>query len=413
MKTKKPVAIVYGWDRIGEFDLISDLYYWENINDFVKIFSFDNPLDFEEHFKKIDPDVVVTIGEGFFTSMPSINKRFINYQEIPSDDILANDIVAQATFINSSGVKPKFSIFTPTYKTGDRIFRTYESLRKQTVHDWEWVVVDDSPDDETWKLLQQVSEKDFRVKPYKITPITGGVVGLAKNRACHLCEGEWLVELDHDDCLTTNALEELHNASTQFPDAGFMYSEVCELFDNGEMKYYTNIWGDEGYAHPNNGFNGAFGIHFWVDYEGKQYLNHRYSDINPMSIRFNYSMPNHIRVWKREVYFKIGGHNKRLPVADDFELIVRTFLETRIVHIKKMLYLQYNNGDSTVDNNVADINRRARLIKDHFDMKIHQRILELGKIDWMWDETENRSYLEYWDKRKYFEGEQVMNYVYL
>ena len=70
MKTKKPVAIVYGWDRIGEFDLISDLYYWENINDFVKIFSYDNPLDFEEHYKKIDPDVVVTIGEGFFTSMP-------------------------------------------------------------------------------------------------------------------------------------------------------------------------------------------------------------------------------------------------------------------------------------------------------------------------------------------------------
>lgn len=413
MKTKKPVALIYGWDRIGEIDLISDLYYWENINDTVKIFSFDNPIDFEEHYKVIQPDVIITIGEGFFTSVPSINKRFINYQEIPPDNILANDIVAQSTFINSSGVRPKFSIFTPTYKTKERIFRTYESLRKQTVHDWEWVVVDDSPDEETWKFLQQISDKDFRVKPYKITPISGGVVGLAKNRACHLCEGEWLVELDHDDCLTSNALEELHNASIQFPDAGFMYSEVCELFDDGEMKYYTEVWGDQGYANPENEFNGAFGIHYWVDYEGKQYLNHRYSDINPMSIRFNFSMPNHVRVWKREVYFKIGGHNKRLPVADDFELIVRTFLETKIIHVKKMLYFQYNNRNSTVDNNVVDINRRARLIKDFFDKKIHERILELGKNDWMWDEENDRSYLEYWNKKKYFEEEQVMNYVYL
>ncbi len=124
-------------------------------------------------------------------------------------------------------------------------------------------------------------------------------------------------------------------------------------------------------------------------------------------------MPNHVRSWRRDVYFKVGGHNKRLPVADDFELIVRTFLETRFIHIKKLLYLQYNNRNSTVDNNVIDINRRARLIKDHFDQKIHQRIIDLGYRDWMWDELENRSFLNFGDKLKYYKDEEVMNYIYL
>jgi hypothetical protein len=78
-----------------------------------------------------------------------------------------------------------------------------------------------------------------------------------------------------------------------------------------------------------------------------------------------------------------------------------------------MLYLQYNNRNSTVDNNVTDINRRARLIKDHFDLKIHQRIQELGKYDWMWDNDENRSYLEFNGKLMFYESEEVMNYVYL
>jgi hypothetical protein len=179
------------------------------------------------------------------------------------------------------------------------------------------------------------------------------------------------------------------------------------------MKYYTGIWGEEGYANPENAFNCGYGIHQWIEVEGNKFLSHRYSDINPLSIRYNFSMPNHVRSWRRDVYFKVGGHNKRLPVADDFELIVRTFLETRFIHIKKLLYLQYNNRNSTVDNNVIDINRRARLIKDHFYQKIHQRIIDLGYRDWMWDELENRSFLNFGDKLKYYKDEEVMNYIYL
>lgn len=413
MKTRKPTAIVYGWDRVGEFDLTSDVYYWEGLQETVKVYSFDK-IDLKTHYTVKNTDLIVSIGTEIGTNLESINDRIVHLESMVPDNVLANIIVCQSTFRNSSNIRPKFSVFTPVYKTGDRILRTYESLIKQTYPDWEWVIVDDSPeDDDTWEKIKEIASQDHRVKPHKITPTTEGVVGLAKNRACHLSDGEWLVELDHDDYLLPDCLEYLDKASEEYPDAGFMYSEVCELYDDGEMKYYTNIWGEQGYANPNNMFNCAFGIHYLVEHEGKQYVNHRYSDINPLSIRYNFSMPNHVRCWKKDVYLKIGGHNKKLPVADDFELIIRTFLETKFVHIKKMLYLQYNNRNSTVDNNVTDINRRARLIKDHFDLEIHQRILELGKDDWMWDEVNERSYLNFNEKLKYYEGEQVMNYVYL
>ena len=46
-------------------------------------------------------------------------------------------------------------------------------------------------------------------------------------------------------------------------------------------------------------------------------------------------------------------------------------------------------------------------------LKIHQRIEELGKYDWMWDNDNNRSYLEFYNKLKYHESEEVMNYIYL
>jgi hypothetical protein len=85
-----------------------------------------------------------------------------------------------------------------------------------------------------------------------------------------------------------------------------------------------------------------------------------------------------------------------------------------MIHIKKLLYLQYNNGNSTVDNNVIDINRRARLIKDHYDVAIHKRIKQLGKHDWNWNEETQSSLktIRNGSSPRFFEEEQVMNYSY-
>ena len=103
-----------------------------------------------------------------------------------------------------------------------------------------------------------------------------------------------------------------------------------------------------------------------------------------------------------------------MPVADDLELIIRTFLATKMIHVKKMLYLQYNNGNSTVDNNVIDINRRARLIKDYYDKHIHKRIQQLGKVDWNWNEETQCSLktIRSGASPRFYEEEQAMNYSY-
>jgi glycosyltransferase involved in cell wall biosynthesis len=344
-----------------------------------------------------------------------ISNRIIRYLSFPPDNILANDVVCQSTFRNCQNLKPKFSIFTPTYNTGERIYRTYESLKKQTLDDWEWVIVDDSPNDETWIILQEISKNDFRVKVHKIYPLSEGNIGLVKHRAASLCSGEWLVELDHDDTLISTCLQELHNSSLKHPNAGFMYSDVCELYEDGEMKTYDHDYSGNWYARPDNHFDFGYAGHTYVEADGNTYINHHYPDINPLSIRFNISMPNHVRVWKKEVYDKIGGHNINTPIADDYELIVRTFLNTEMVHIKKMLYLQWNNRNSAVDNNSVDINRRARLIRDHYDFQIHQRIIELGKHDWNWDESRGHSqkFQNSVHTIKYHQEEEILNHIYI
>ena len=411
---KKPNAIVYGWGKIGTFELISDVYFEENLQDKVVVYSLPYIRNIEEDFNKYQPDLIIYSGMEIELKSSFLQSKSIKYSEFPPDNILANDIVCQSTFRNCSNIRPTFSVFTPTYKTGDRILRAYESLRKQTYINWEWVVLDDSPDDLVWNILKTLAKNDYRIKLYKLQPLTKGNVGLAKHRVASLCTGEWLVELDHDDALISTCLEECFKAATQYPDAGFIYSDVCELYEDGQMRAYDHDHSGNWYAREDNHFDFGYAGHTWVKADGKEYLTHHYPDINPLSIRFNISMPNHVRVWKREVYNQIGGHNIHFPVADDYELIVRTFLYTPIIHIKKMLYIQHNNRNSTVDNNGIDINRRARLIRDHYDKQIHDRILELDKKDWNWDDElgHSQKLQNNTPIRKYFKEEQVLNYIY-
>ena len=327
---------------------------------------------------------------------------------------MANIIVKQGTFINCQNLRPKFSIFTPTYNTGERILRTYESIVNQTFTDWEWVIVDDSPDDNTWNILMGLKDKDYRVKPHRIYPLSGGNIGLTKNRVAMLCDGDWLVELDHDDVLTSQCLEISNDAILQYPDAGFLYSDVCEMYEDGGMKTYDNNVSGDWYGRHDNYFDFGYAGHSWTNVDGKDLIAHWYPDINPLTIRFNISMPDHVRMWERKKYLEIGGHNKNTPIADDLELIIRTFLNTKIIHVKRVLYIQYNNKNTTVDNNVIDINRRARLIRDYYDKQIHEKIIEMGKNDWSWVENENCSqkFQNHVFIRKFHSEEEILNYIY-
>ena len=414
LKTKKPSAIVYGWYKLGTFTLTSDVYYEENLLDEVIVYSLPFTDNINDDFSTYNSDLIMGCDDRITSNNKVISNRIVRYNSFPPDNVLANDIVCQSTFRNCQNVTPKFSVYTPTYNTGEKIYRTYESLKKQTLDDWEWVVLDDSTDDTTWEILNAISKKDFRVKVHRILPLSDGNIGLVKHRVTSLCSGEWLVELDHDDTLISTCLEECDNASLKYPDAGFMYSDVCELYENGEMRTYDNDFSGNWYGRPDNYFDFGYAGHTYVVADNKTYINHHYPDINPLTIRFNISMPNHVRVWKKEVYDKIGGHNVNTPVADDYELIVRTFLNTRMVHIKKMLYLQWNDGNSTVDNNSTDINRRSRLIRDYYDKQIHNRILELGFNDWNWDEVNKHSqkFQNNIHTKKYYDGEEIMNYIY-
>ena len=63
MKTKKPSAIVYHWDREGEISLSSDVYFEEGLYDEVVIYSLPYRNQVIEDYSKYRPDLIISIKE--------------------------------------------------------------------------------------------------------------------------------------------------------------------------------------------------------------------------------------------------------------------------------------------------------------------------------------------------------------
>lgn len=328
-----------------------------------------------------DPDSIITVGKkddkyNELCYQPlEIRKRWMHLNNGKNlGDVAYN--VAMNAILNVH--RPYVSYFTSAYNTKERLWDTYNSLLRQTSHDWEWVVVNDSPNCAvTRRILNEISMSDYRVKVHEFKKKSGGVIGEAKYRAAMLCSGELLAELDHDDLLNPNCTDYLIQASNEYPRVGFFYTNCTETDEYGNYMTYTD------------GFSFGYGKY---ETEGNAKIAIA-SPINPKTIRHIVGVPNHVRAWRRSVYHSIGGHNRRLSIADDYELIVRSFLTTQFCHINALGYDQkiYNNqsGQNTHNATRGDIQRRVRTIMYFYNEMIAKRFKDCGYEDWAYNSDKN------------------------
>lgn len=96
------------------------------------------------------------------------------------------------------------TIFTPTFNRSYIIGRLYESLRRQTCKDFEWLVVDDGSTDDTFRLFETWQRvQDF---PVRYIRQENGGKHRAINRGVKEAKGELFFIVDSDDELTPDAV---------------------------------------------------------------------------------------------------------------------------------------------------------------------------------------------------------------
>ena len=78
-----------------------------------------------------------------------------------------NSIYIELCSLTRNRIRPTFSLFTPSYNSYQKILRVYKSLQKQTLLDWEWIIIDDSPDDNNFQFLRDNFCNDSRIRFYR------------------------------------------------------------------------------------------------------------------------------------------------------------------------------------------------------------------------------------------------------
>jgi len=106
-----------------------------------------------------------------------------------------------------------FSVIVPCYNDADVLVRCLDSIGKQTYPASEIIVVDDGSDDETATVFDKFAASQTGPCFYH-RQINSGVSS-ARNKGIDLAQSEYLVFIDADDELHTNALEEYQTLLSQ------------------------------------------------------------------------------------------------------------------------------------------------------------------------------------------------------
>ncbi len=111
----------------------------------------------------------------------------------------------------------RITVFTPTYNRGYIIQNLYASLKRQTVTDFEWIVVDDGSKDNTQELFNQWTQEENPF-PIRYLKTQNGGKHRAVNRGVKMAKGELFFIVDSDDYLTDDAIEMLLLWRDTLPD---------------------------------------------------------------------------------------------------------------------------------------------------------------------------------------------------
>jgi hypothetical protein len=197
-------------------------------------------------------------------------------------------------------------------------------------------------------------------------------VGAAKHHACALALGDILVEVDHDDLLTTNALEEIVRAFDANPDIGVVYSDGAQILEDGSKD--PSRWdAANGWVYRDDVVEVA-GIDGEV--RKREVLAVQALEPSPANLSYVWWACNHVRAFRRSVYEQVGGYDWTMDVLDDQDLMCRLYQATDFHHIHECLYLQRTHDGMTQKHSETNALIQTRTVE------LHDKYIEPMALAW-------------------------------
>jgi glycosyltransferase involved in cell wall biosynthesis len=220
---------------------------------------------------------------------------------------------------------PRISVYLPSHNYGRFLGEAIESVLRQTVDDWELIVIDDGSTDETPAVMDL-----YRGHP-QISLHRKEGLGLTAvcNFALEQAKGKYVIRLDGDDVFDENILLVLGNLMDRDPKLALVFPD-----------YYL------------------------VDQFGEVFGQERRKRLYAKTHTFDMPPNGACTLVRADVLKEVGGYREDLGAQDGFDLWSKVISRYKCANVNLPLFYYRRHGDNLTTNTERIINARRQIKKD-------------------------------------------------
>lgn len=205
----------------------------------------------------------------------------------------------------------KFSVIIPLYNKAPYVEKALSSVLNQTFSDYELIVVDDGSADNSFSIVKDYTESNFKERVVSIIQQANAGVSTARNNGVAASHGEYICFLDADDWWEPTFLEEMSQLITDYPQVG-IYGTGYYIVKNGR-KRLAPVGVEDGFT---------CGL---INY-CQVYAKTLCMPLTSITV----AMP-------RRVFNEFGGFRPHLKLGEDFDLWIKIALRYPVAFLNKPL----------------------------------------------------------------------------
>jgi glycosyltransferase involved in cell wall biosynthesis len=223
------------------------------------------------------------------------------------------------------------SIILATNRDSPYLEEALQSVRRQTIADWELLIVDNGIPDV--RSVERLIEGDDRMR--LITIESSATAGVARNVGASQTTGQHLTFLDDDDVWAAERLERHLQAHSTSPDSPATFS---------------GYWHMDGEGH-----------HF-----GKDWRSRQTSSAEILSGKADTPLGPTL-VIRRADFVAIGGFSPEIPILVDFEFALRLALRGDLLYLDELLVGYRRHANNMTSTAPANAVLRRQAMEDMID----------------------------------------------
>lgn len=239
---------------------------------------------------------------------------------------------------------PVVSIILPAYNRAAVLPRAIKSVMRQTVRDFELIIIDDASTDKTAELLNAYSLPQLRILR---NPSRCGAAA-ARNEGIKIAGGTYIAFIDSDDEWLPHKLQrQIETIKTLSTDYGAVYSDLWQVDAGGSCRYYSSPRSPED---RDSGYRYALALGL--------------AGIGILSILI-----------RRKCLQEAGMFDQRFRRYEDLELMMRISRGYKLFHSPEPLARCYLSADSLSADNAARIEAEELLLRKYYDEIKNDRVI--------------------------------------